>query len=458
MQNYYLAIDIGASGGRHILGSVSNGKICLEEVYRFENGMEKVDGSLCWNTHKIFHEILEGMKRCKEIGKIPVSVGVDTWGVDFVLLDQDENIVGNTVGYRDSRTQDMPTELEKIIPADKMYERTGIQSQVYNTIYQLMALGKEHPDQLAEAETLLFTPDYYHFLLSGEKRQEYTIASTSMMLDVHKKAWDYELIETLGLPKKLFTELQMPGSVVGNLRAGIRETIGYDCKVVAPASHDTASAVAAVPSIEKDTLYISSGTWSLMGIESELPNCSEECRRSGFTNEGGYNYRYRILKNIMGLWMIQSVRKEIGAGKSFAEICESASKETITSIVDCNDSCFLAPESMTQAVKDYCERTKQQVPETLAEIAAVIYNSLAKCYADTLTEIEKLTGKQYPCINIIGGGSNATYLNDLTAKYTGRKVAAGPSEATAIGNIICQMIGNGEFTSLEEARKSIVIS
>ena len=455
MQNYYLAIDIGASGGRHILGSVENGKICLEEVYRFENGMEKVDGSLCWNTHKIFHEILEGMKRCKEIGKIPVSVGVDTWGVDFVLLDKDENIVGNTVGYRDSRTQDMPAELEKIIPAAKMYERTGIQSQVYNTIYQLMALGKEHPDQLAEAETLLFTPDYYHFLLSGEKRQEYTIASTSMMLDVNKKAWDYELIETLGLPKKLFTELQMPGSVVGNLRAGIREAVGYDCKVVAPASHDTASAVAAVPSIEKDTLYISSGTWSLMGIESEIPNCSEECRISGFTNEGGYNYRYRILKNIMGLWMIQSVRKEIGAGKSFAEICESASKENIASIVDCNDSCFLSPESMTQAVKDYCERTKQQVPETLAEMAAVIYNSLAKCYAETLTEIEKLTGKHYPCINIIGGGSNATYLNDLTAKYTGRKVAAGPSEATAIGNIICQMIGNHEFATLEEARMSI---
>ncbi len=455
MQKYYLAIDIGASGGRHILGSVDNGKICLEEVYRFENGMEKVDGSLCWNTHKIFHEILEGMKRCKEIGKIPVSVGVDTWGVDFVLIDKNENIVGNTVGYRDSRTMDMPAELEKIVSAKEMYERTGIQSQVYNTIYQLMALQKEHPEQLEEAETLLFTPDYYHFLLSGEKRQEYTIASTSMMLDVNKKAWDYELIEKLGLPKKLFTQLQMPGSEVGNLRAGIREAVGYDCKVVAPASHDTASAVAAVPSIEKDTLYISSGTWSLMGIESEIPNCSEACRLSGFTNEGGYNYRYRILKNIMGLWMIQSVRKEIGADKSFAEICESASKEKIASIVDCNDSCFLSPESMTQAVKDYCERTKQQIPETLAEIAAVIYNSLAKCYAETLTEIEKLTGKHYPCINIIGGGSNATYLNDLTAKYTGRKVAAGPSEATAIGNIICQMIGNQEFATLEEARMSI---
>jgi len=455
MQNYYLAIDIGASSGRHILGSVIDGKICLEEVYRFENGMEKVDGSLCWNTEKLFREIVNGMKKCKEIGKIPVSVGIDTWGVDFVLLDKEDKRIGNAVGYRDHRTEPMPAELDQMIPAQEMYERTGIQSQVFNTVYQLMALRKEHPEQLEKAESLLFTPDYYHFLLSGVKRQEYTIASTSMMLDVHKNIWDYDLIERLGLPKRLFTELQMPGTPVGKLRDEIRAEVGYDCMVVAPASHDTASAVAAVPSVEKDTLYISSGTWSLMGIESEKPNCSEECRLAGFTNEGGYNHRYRILKNIMGLWMIQSVRKEIGAGISYADLCENASKESISSLVNCNDVSFLSPDSMVEAVQSYCKKTNQQVPETLSEIACVIYNSLAHCYAVSLKEIESFTGKHYPCIHIIGGGSNATYLNELTAKYTGRKVIAGPGEATAIGNLICQMIYNQEFKALEEARKAI---
>ncbi|HWT76230.1 MAG TPA: rhamnulokinase [Mobilitalea sp.] len=455
MPNYYLAIDIGASGGRHILGSFTEGKISLEEVYRFENGMEKINGSLCWNTQKIFQEIIAGMKKCKEIGKIPISVGIDTWGVDFVLLDNEDKMIGNAVGYRDHRTQEMPGELEKIIEPQKLYERTGIQSQVYNTIYQLMAIKKDHPEQLEQAKKLLFTPDYYHFLLSGEKKQEYTIASTSMLVNVHTNAWDYELIEQLGFPAKLFKELQLPGTPVGSLRPEIRDELGYDCMVVAPASHDTASAVAAVPSTEKDTLYISSGTWSLMGIETNTPNCSEECRLAGFTNEGGYNYQYRMLKNIMGLWMIQSVRKEIGGGISYGELCEKASRETIASIVNCNDSSFLAPESMVEAVQEYCRKTGQQVPQTLPQIASVIYNSLASCYATALEEIERLTGKYYKSIHIIGGGSNAAYLNELTARYTGRTVVAGPSEATAIGNLVCQMLHNKEFSSLEEARKVI---
>lgn len=455
MQTYYLAIDIGASGGRHILGSLVEGKIYLEEVYRFENGMEKVNGSLCWNTEKLFGEILVGMKKCKEIGKIPVSVGIDTWGVDFVLLDKVDKIVGNTVGYRDHRTQEMPAALEKIITPQAIYERTGIQSQVYNTIYQLMAIKNCHPEQFEQAESLLFTPDYYHYLLSGVKKQEYTIATTSNLVNVHTNSWDYELIEQLGFPKRLFGELQLPGSPVGCLRPEIKEELGFDCMVVAPASHDTASAVAAVPSTKKDILYISSGTWSLMGIESEIPNCSEDCRLAGFTNEGGYNFKYRMLKNIMGLWMIQSVRKEIGAGMSYGEICEKASNETIASVVNCNDSCFLSPDSMVEAVQDYCKKTDQQIPQTMSEIASVIYNSLAKCYASSLEEIEHLTGKHYSTIHIIGGGSNATYLNNLTAKFTGRKVIAGPSEATAIGNLICQMLHGQEFKSLEEARQII---
>ncbi len=455
MQTFYLAVDIGASSGRHILGSLVDGKICLEEVHRFDNGMEKKNGVLCWNTEKLFKEILEGLKKCKQLGKIPVSMGIDTWGVDFVLLDKENHKIGEAVGYRDHRTDAMIQEVEGILSSRELYERTGIQTQVYNTIYQLMAVKKTHPEYLEQAENLLFSPDYYHFLLTGVKKQEYTIASTGQMLNVHTRSWDNELVDKLGLPKKLFKEITMPGTLVGNLSAQVQAEVGFDCKVICPASHDTGSAVAAIPSTKKDNLYISSGTWSLMGIESEEPNCSEGTRIAGFTNEGGYNKTYRILKNIMGLWMIQSVRKEIGAGKSFDEICEGASKEQITSIVDCNDSSFLSPESMVAAVQQYCEATKQQIPESLSQIAAVIYNSLASCYAKTLLEIEELTGKHYDCIHIIGGGSNAKYLNELTARYTGRMVQAGPSEATAIGNIIIQMISDEVFSSLQDARACV---
>lgn len=455
MAAYYLAVDIGASGGRHILGSIQDNKICLEEIYRFENGMEKVDGSLCWNTEKIFQEILTGMIKCREADKIPVSVGIDTWGVDFVLLDKYDHIIGNAVGYRDHRTEGIPEEIQASISMQELYERTGIQSQVYNTLYQLMAIKRKHPEQLEQAENLLMTPDYYHFLLTGVKKQEYTIATTSQLVDVHTCNWDYGLIGRLGLPGKLFNKLMPPGTPVGNLSMRVREIVGFDCMVVAPASHDTASAVAAVPSTEKDVLYISSGTWSLMGIETDYPNCTEGYRKAGFTNEGGYDYRYRLLKNIMGLWMIQSVRREIGAGLSFSEICDGASKDIIPSLLDCNDLSFLSPDSMVDAVNKYCQKTAQQIPEGIYQTASVIYNSLAACYASSLKEIEKLTGKHFSKIHIIGGGSNATYLNQLTAKYTGREVIAGPAEATAIGNLICQMLCDHVFGSISEARKMI---
>lgn len=452
---YYLAIDIGASGGRHILGCIKDNRILLEEVYRFENGMEKINGTLCWNTERIFREILTGMKKCKELGKIPVSVGIDTWGVDFVLLDSENRMLGPAVGYRDKRTQGIPEEIEAVIPARQLYERTGVQSQVYNTLYQLAAVKKEYPELLMQAQTMLMSPDYYHFLLTGIKKQEYTIATTSQLVNASKREWDYELIRHLGLPERLFDRLVPPGTTIGSLQQEVKEQVGYDCQVVTPASHDTAAAVTAIPSTQKDVVYISSGTWSLMGIEAEQPNCSEACRKAGLTNEGGYDNRYTLLKNIMGLWMIQSVRREIGEGRSYAEICKGAAEEKIASIVDCNAPDFLAPDSMVIAIREYCRKTGQQIPEGLYETAAVIYNSLAQYYAATLTEIESLTGKHYDSIHIIGGGSNATYLNQLTEEYTGRKVIAGPTEATAIGNLICQMLANREFTILADARRML---
>ena len=455
MDRYYLAVDIGASSGRHMLASMQDGKMQLEEVYRFPNGMDDKNGTLCWDVDRLFTEIKNGLKKCKEIGKIPVSMAIDTWGVDYVLLDKDDRILGDTVGYRDSRTEGMDEKVYEVIPQDELYARTGIQKQIFNTVYQLMAVKESHPEYLEQAESILMIPDYFHFLLTGVKKNEYTNATTGQLVSPKTNDWDYELIEMLGYNPKMFRPVSMPGTVVGDFTEEVQKEVGFNCTVVLPATHDTGSAVLAVPTNDDDAVYISSGTWSLMGIERKEADCSMESMKANFTNEGGYDHRFRYLKNIMGLWMIQSVKKEFTEDLSFAQICEMASKETIPSIVDCNDDCFLAPKSMIKAVQDFCSRTGQQVPETVGEISSVIYNSLAKCYGDTVQEIEEITGKKYSTIYVVGGGSNAGYLNELTAKYTGKKVSAGPSEATAIGNVIVQMLHDGIFKDLPEARTCV---
>lgn len=455
MGTYYLAIDIGASSGRYIIAEMVDGKIVIEEVYRFWNGMEEKDGSLCWDVKRLFKEIVSGLKKCKEIGKIPSYMGIDTWAVDYVLLDENDTILGNTYGYRDSRTQGMDAKVYEIISLEDLYKRTGIQKQIFNTIYQLMAVKVQQPENLARAKSMLMIPDYINFLLTGEKKTEYTNASTTQLLNPETKDWDYELIELLGFNKEIFGEISKPGVLVGNFTTEIQEEVGFDCQVVLPATHDTGSAVLAVPTNDDNGIYISSGTWSLMGVERMEADCSLESMKENFTNEGGYDYRFRYLKNIMGLWMIQSVKKEFEEELSFGEICLRASKETIASIVDCNDDCFLAPKSMIQAVKDFCEKTNQQVPQTVGEIAAVIYNSLAKCYKDTIIGMEAVTGKVYDRIHVVGGGANAGYLNELTAKYTGKDVYAGPTEATALGNLMVQMMYAGELKNLVEARSCI---
>ena len=455
MEKYYLAIDIGASSGRHMLASVADGKMQLEEIYRFPNGMDNVNGTLCWDVKRLFTEIKNGLKKCKELGKIPVSMGIDTWAVDYVLLDKDDRILGDTVGYRDSRTDGMDQKVYEVISQSALYERTGIQKQMFNTIYQLMAVKEQHPEYMEQAESLLMIPDYFQFLLTGVKKMEYTNATSTQLIDPKTNDWDYELIEMLGYNRKMFRPVSMPGTVVGNFTKEIQEEVGFDCKVVLPATHDTGSAVLSVPTNDDNAIYISSGTWSLMGIERKEADCSMASMQANFTNEGGYDHRFRFLKNIMGLWMIQSVKKEFEEDLSFAEICERASKETIDSIVDCNDNCFLAPQSMIKAVQDFCRATGQTVPQTVGEIAAVIYNSLGKCYGDTVKEIEAITGNTYDTIYVVGGGANAGYLNELTAKYTGKNVSAGPTEATAIGNITVQMLHDGVFASLPEARTCI---
>lgn len=470
MEKYYLAIDIGASSGRHILGHLENGRMVLEEIHRFPNGNIEKDGELTWDIDGLFREILVGMKKCKEAGKIPVSVGIDTWAVDIVLLDEEDKRIGNAVGYRDSGTRGMDEKVYELILEEELYARTGIQKQIFNTIYQLMAWKTNKPEQYAKAKTMLMVPDYLHFLLSGIKATEYTNATTTQLVSPITKDWDFELIETLNYSPFLFQKIVLPGTCLGGLTEEVQREVGFDCKVVVPATHDTGSAVMAVPvkmqgdvnttveqcsNIEKDILYISSGTWSLMGTELSEANCSLESKARNLTNEGGYDYRFRYLKNIMGLWMIQSVKKEIGQDYNFGEICDMASKTDIPSIVDANDDRFLAPKNMTEEVMKACVESGQPVPKDLAEVAAVIYNSLAQCYGKTIEEIETLTGKHFDGIHIVGGGSNAEYLNELTAKATGRTVYAGPTEATAIGNLSAQMIAEGELQNLSNARNCI---
>lgn len=456
MEKYYLAVDIGASSGRHILGHLENGKIELEEIYRFENGMDHKDGKLLWNVERLFVEILNGMKKCKELGKLPVSMAIDTWAVDYVLLDEKDQILGDTYGYRDHRTDGMDAEVAKILPEPELYAKTGIQKQIFNTIYQLMVVEKKTPEIMKQAKTLLMLPDYFGFRLTGNKLSEYTNGSTTQLVDPHTYQWDKELIQSLGYPEEIFLPLKMPGTKVGNLLPQIREEVGYDLEVVLCGSHDTASAVMAVPQTGGDGIYISSGTWSLMGIESPEPIITKEAAAANLTNEGGYDHRFRFLKNIMGLWMIQSVRHEYQDAYSFAQLCDMAEESReFSSRVDVNDQSFLSPDSMIEAIKQYCKKTGQPVPETVGELAAVVYRSLAQSYGETVKELETIAGRTYDSIHIIGGGSNAAYLNQLTADATGKIVYAGPGEATAIGNLLAQMIHAGDLADLKNARKCV---
>lgn len=456
---YHLAVDIGASSGRHILGHVEQGRIVLEEVYRFENGPKKRGGRLCWDFDALAREVVNGLKACAKLGKIPATLGVDTWGVDFALVDREGRVLGDTVAYRDSRTQGMDALVEELIPAQELYRRTGIQKQSFNTIYQLMAVKRQSPGLLEQAHRLLLVPDYLHYTLTGVMSNEYTEASTSGLVSAAAKDWDRELLRLLGFPQKLFGTLSLPGTALGGLRPALREELGFDCQVILPASHDTGSAFLAVPAGEGDSVTLSSGTWSLLGVELEQPVTTPESRAANFTNEGGYQYRYRYLKNIMGLWMIQNLRREMaenGQLPGFGELSRLAREEAdFPGRVDVDDPSFMAPESMSAAVRAYCERTGQPVPQSPGELLSCVYHSLAQCYAQSVRQLERLTGRSFQAVHIVGGGSQDAYLNQLTASATGLPVYAGPTEGTALGNLLVQMIAQGEFASLQEARDAI---
>lgn len=467
----YLAIDIGASSGRHIVGKIENGSLKLEEVYRFDNIQVHQHGHDCWDLECLWTGILEGLKECKRKNLIPDSIGIDTWAVDYVLLDGCDEVIGDAVAYRDQRTQGMKKRVNQIISEEELYQRTGIQYQPFNTIYQLMALKMEHPEALEKAEWLLMIPEYFNYKLTGIKQNEYTNATSSNLVNAYTKTWDREVIQRLGLPQEIFHELAMPETVLGHLSEEIQQLVGFDSIVMLPATHDTGSAFLAIPAKDEQAVYISSGTWSLLGVENESPITSMASMKQNFTNEGGAWYRYRYLKNIMGLWMIQSIRRELNGtayvkGKqqrfvsnrtwSFPDLIEEAKQaEYFDSFVDVNKECFLAPESMIEAIKQECASTHQRVPETVGELMQCVYHSLALCYQRAIEDLEELTGKVFTSINIVGGGSQDHYLNQKTAQAAQKTVYAGPVEGTAIGNLIVQMIAHHEIKDLQEARDCI---
>ncbi len=451
---YYLAIDIGASSGRHIIGTYENGKLVIEEMYRFPNGMKKNEkGQLVWDNKALFNYVKLGIAECVKKGKTPDYIGIDTWGVDFALIDKDGELVGDTVGYRDTRTEGIDEEVYKYISEKDLYHRTGIQKQLFNTVYQLMAIKKNDPEQLEKADRMLMIPEYLGYLLTGEKCSEYTNATTGQLVNAETCDWDYELIKMLGYPERLFGEIKFPGHIVGGLLPEIEKETGcYGAKLILPPTHDTGSAVVAVPTNSEDVIYISSGTWSLIGVERLTPDTSEESRLHNFTNEGGYDRRFRYLKNITGLWMISSMKKELGGDYTFDMLCDMAKEYDSTPYrVDVNDNAFMAPDSMIEAVK-----TAVGKPDlSIGEMFAVVYHSIADCYKSAVDEIEEMVGKKLDAIHIVGGGSRDDYLCHLTSVKCGKPVYAGPKEATAIGNLVSQMMGTGVFGSLAETRNVI---
>ena len=457
--NCYLAVDIGASGGRHIVAWLENERIITKEVYRFENGAEMKNGHLCWDAEGLVSHVIAGMKACHDQGYTPVSMGIDTWGVDFVLLDQNGRMVGDLVAYRDSRTDGMDKLLEETMSFEELYRITGIAKQPFNTVYQMMAVLKEHPEYREQAVDFLLTPEYLSYRLTGKKGHEWTNLSTGALMDAHAHDWSVEVRHAAGLPDSWFaTPVHAPGTALGTLKDDVKAAVGFDTTVILPATHDTGSAYMAVPAKDDHAAFLSSGTWSLLGVELDHPVTNMECCKAGFTNEGGWNYTTRFLKNIMGMWMLQCIRKETGKAHSYAEMADMAAQSTYTAYVDATDNRFMAPASMLEEVKAALRDQGSPEPETLSDVLRAVTLGLAVCYRGSIREMGELTGQTFTSINIVGGGSQNITLNRLTAELTGMPVYAGPTEGTALGNLAAQMIADGAFADLAAFRAALPAS
>jgi rhamnulokinase len=457
----YLAIDFGASSGRAILGSISNKGISLEEIHRFSNQPVNLLGHIYWDFPYLFDELKNGIAKTTKKGIKNISgIGVDTWGVDFGLISKDNQLLGNPFAYRDSRTDGIMARAFELMPKEEIYKHTGLQFLQFNSIFQLFSMVEENNSLLKISDRLLFMPDLFNFFLTGERVSEYTIASTSQLLNAEKKVWEKTIFDRLNLPIEIMPEVIEPGSIIGKILPEIKEDTGIsDADIIAPACHDTGSAVLAVPATTKNWAYLSSGTWSLMGIEADQPIISTDTLNNNFTNEGGANNKIRFLKNAAGLWLLQRCQhawKEEKISCLHEDLINQAKDATpFKCFVNPDDASFLNPPDMPKAIVDYCVRTGQKPPQSVGEFVRCIIESLAFKYRYLLDKINLLKGEPIETLHIVGGGSLNTMLNQFTSNATAIRVIAGPAEATALGNIIIQAIAKGELNSVEEGRELI---
>jgi rhamnulokinase len=450
-----LAIDIGASSGRGILGELNGGKLTLSEVHRFENHPVEIDGHKLWDIDGLREELLACLRNAPDAQ----SVGIDTWGVDYGYIGADGAVIGTPFAYRDDRTIPMVDAVHGRIPFDRLYEISGIQFMRLNSIYQFADDVASRPDVLDRAERMLFMPDLLAYLLTGAPATEYSIASTSGVLDCCARDWSDEILDALGYPRRLLGETVQPGTHRAALRPAIAAETGCSATVISPAGHDTASAVVAAPLADANSMYISSGTWSLAGMDLAEPILTPEAREANFTNEGGVGGTIRFLKNVMGLWLIQELRRIWAAednALTFAEICEEAEQApAAVSLFDANHESLLAPADMRAAIQELCRESGQPVPEGIGPLARSVFESLATAYRDCLEQIQRLTGRTVERIHVVGGGVQNKLLCQMTADACGVPVYGGPVEATAIGNLLVQAIALGAVSDITEARSIV---
>ncbi len=454
-----LAFDFGASSGRAMIAQFVDGRITMEEIHRFTNDPVSVRETLYWDALRLFFNIKQGITRAVNAGGFDM-IGIDTWGVDFGLIGYDGQLVQNPVHYRDGRTKQPYRDFFKKITPDELYETAGIQHMAINTLYQLYALREQSPDLLDQTQKILFTPDLYNYFLTGEMKAEYTIASTSEMLDAKKRDWSDKLLGLAGIPREKLCDITMPGSKCGLLSDEICHELGAPkATVMCTASHDTASAVAAIPTQEKDFIFISCGTWSLLGTELDEPCLNAKAREYNFTNEGGVNDKYCFMQNIMGTWLIQESRRQWireGEEYGFGELESEATKaEGFRCFVDVDDEAFVEPGNLPRRIRAYCRQTGQFEPQAKGEIIRCIDESLAMKFAYSIARLEECTGKTYGTVHILGGGTKSALLCQMTANATGKTVVAGPDEATVLGNVAVQLIAAGEIADVAEARRVV---
>jgi len=458
----FLAVDLGASSGRVMDCRWDGDRFRIDELHRFPNGGVRFGSGLYWNVLGIWAEIQSGLQKSKAVANgVPAGIGIDAWGVDFALLDDGDRLLGNPHHYRDARTQGMPGALSPTMNGRALFQATGVQTMEINTCFQLASMVLHGDAQLGSARTLLMIPDLFQFLLSGEKRAEYTEATTTQLYDLGARCWSRETLEKLALPAGIFPEVVLPGTVLGNLLPGVQAECGFPrgFPCIAVASHDTASAAAAIPDLDESSVLLSSGTWSLMGVTAKDPNLGEEFFRAGFTNEGSADGNVLLLKNMTGLWILQEcVRMWKASGKHYAwtEVEEAASRAAaFRSFIDPSAAELQSPADMCAAVQHYCVKTGQPVPETAGEMARCVFESLSFAYRDVVESLERVTGRKLEVVRIVGGGCLNRFLCQMTADACGREVVAGPVEAAALGNAMVQAVATGHLKDLAEGRAAL---